>query len=84
MNELLRSVAEQSADAPVFERLGNIIRSPHDALCELGAEKVLAEVESEFPSVRERVLHIADLTGNAANIALTKVEQVNPVQDRLG
>ena len=84
MNELSRSVAEQSADAPVFERLGTIIRSLHDALCELGAEKVLAEVASELPSARERLLHIADLTENAANIALTKVEQVNPIQDRLG
>jgi chemotaxis protein CheZ len=84
MNELLRSVAEQSADAPVFERLGNIIRSLHDALCELGAEKVLAEVASEFPTARERLLHIADLTENAANTVLTKVEQANPVQDRLG
>jgi chemotaxis protein CheZ len=84
MNELLRSVAEQSADAPVFERLGNIIRSLHDALCELGAERVLAEMASEFPSARERLLRIADLTENAANTVLTKVEQANPVQDRLG
>ena len=84
MNELPRSVEEQSADAPVFERLGNIIRALHDALCELGAEKVLAEAASEFPSARERLLHIADLTENAANIVLTKVEQVNPIQDQLG
>jgi chemotaxis protein CheZ len=84
MNELPRSAAEQSADAPVFERLGTIIRSLHDALCELGAEKMLAEVASEFPSARQRLLHIADLTENAANTVLTKVEQVNPVQDRLG
>jgi chemotaxis protein CheZ len=72
-----------TGDEPVFERLGSIIRSLHDALRELGAEKVLVEAASEFPSARERLLHIAELTEKAANTVLTKVEDTAPIQDQL-
>lgn len=82
------SVAESELDgsgkdAPVFERLGYIVRSLHDALHEIGADKVLMEAASEFPSARERLLHIANLTENAANTVLTKVEDTLPIQDKL-
>jgi chemotaxis protein CheZ len=70
-------------DAPVFERLGYIVRSLHNTLHEIGADKVLSEAASEFPSARERLLHIASLTENAANIVLTKVEDTLPIQDNL-
>jgi chemotaxis protein CheZ len=74
---------EQTTDAPVFERLGTIIRSLHDALRELGAEQVLADAAIEFPSARERLLHIGQLTEKAANTVLGKVEETGPIQDRL-
>jgi chemotaxis protein CheZ len=74
---------EPDKDAPVFERLGYIVRSLHDALHEIGADKVLMEAASEFPSARERLLHIANLTENAANTVLTKVEETLPIQDKL-
>jgi len=70
-------------DAPVFERLGHIVRSLHNTLHEIGADKVLSEAASEFPSARERLLHIASLTENAANKVLSKVEEVMPIQDKL-
>ncbi|GAA4029413.1 protein phosphatase CheZ [Actimicrobium antarcticum] len=68
---------------PVYERLGMIVRALHDTLSELGAEDVLADAASEFPSARERLLHIANLTENAANIVLLKVEENIPVQEQL-
>ena len=68
---------------PVFERLGMIVRALHDTLCELGADGVLEHAASEFPSARERLLHIANLTENAANIVLLKVEENIPVQEQL-
>lgn len=70
-------------DAPVFERLGTIVRSLHDTLHEIGADKVLSEAASEFPSARERLLHIASLTEKAANIVLSKVEDTLPLQDKV-
>ena len=59
----------QNKDAPVFERLGVIVRSLHDTLHEIGADKVLSEAASEFPSARERLLHIARWWGMRADSA---------------
>lgn len=81
MNDMTQT--DQAGETPLFDRLGNIVRSLHDALRELGADKVLAEAASEFPSARERLQHIGQLTEKAANTVLNKVEQASPVQERL-
>jgi len=77
------SAVAQGTERPVFERLGTIVRSLHDTLHEIGADKVLSEAASEFPSARERLLHIASLTEKAANIVLSKVEETLPLQDKV-
>jgi chemotaxis protein CheZ len=83
MNESIYSDAGIDGKEAVYARLGAIVRSLHDALRELGAEQVLAEAVSEFPSARERLLHIGRLTEKAANTVLNKVEEASPVQERL-
>jgi chemotaxis protein CheZ len=83
MVEPLHSDAGTGGREEVYGRLGAIVRSLHDALRELGAEQVLAEAASEFPSARERLLHIGRLTEKAANTVLNKVEEASPIQDRL-
>lgn len=75
------TITAESGD--VFERLGTVVRSLHEALRELGAEQVLAEAASEFPSARERLLHIGRLTEKAANTVLSKVEERTPIQESL-
>ncbi|MBA5607790.1 protein phosphatase CheZ [Duganella sp. FT3S] len=67
----------------VYERLGVIVRELHDTLRELGADGVLADAASQFPCARGRLLHIADLTENAANVVLSKVEEHGPAQEQL-
>jgi chemotaxis protein CheZ len=74
---------EFSTAVPVYDRLGQVVRALHDTLRELGADGVLAEAASEFPSARERLIHIGDLTEKAANTVLTNVEQTMPIQERL-
>lgn len=69
--------------APVYERLGMIVRALHDTLREIGVEGVLADAACEFPSARERLLHIASLTEKAANVVIGKVEETGPMQERL-
>jgi chemotaxis protein CheZ len=69
--------------AAVFDRLGHIVRSLHDALHELGADGVLAEAASELPNARERLLHIGQLTEKAANTVIGKFEETSPVQESL-
>ena len=72
-----------SDTSAVYERLGVIVRELHDTLRELGADGVLADAASQFPCARGRLLHIADLTENAANVVLSKVEEHGPAQEQL-
>ncbi|MBC7501759.1 MAG: protein phosphatase CheZ [Herminiimonas sp.] len=74
---------DEAGKLPVFDRLGIIVRALHDTLNEIGAQAVIADAASEFPSARERLMHIADLTEKAANIVLCKVEESAPLMDRL-
>lgn len=83
MSDSPKSTPEIAADIPVFDRLGALVRSLRDALREIGAENVLTEAASEFPSARERLLHIGRLTEKAANTVLSKVEETAPIQDQL-
>ncbi len=68
---------------PVVERLAGIVQALHDTLRELGSDTLLSEAAREFPSARQRLLHIASLTENAANLVLTKVEDFSPRMEQM-
>jgi chemotaxis protein CheZ len=65
---------------PIYQGLGQVVRALHDALTSVGADGALADASAEFPSARERLLHVATLTENAANTVLNKVDETTPVQ----
>ncbi len=65
---------------PMYQALGQVVRALHDALTSVGADGALAEASAEFPSARERLLHVATLTENAANTVLNKVDETAPLQ----
>jgi chemotaxis protein CheZ len=83
MNQATQAELGNLADTTQFVRIGQMVRSLHDALREIGVNDAVAEAASEFPSARARLLHIAQLTENAANTVLTKVEETGPVQEGL-
>lgn len=83
MNQASPAEISNLADTSQFVKIGHIVRSLHDALREIGVSDAVAEAASEFPSARARLLHIAQLTENAANTVLTKVEESGPVQEGL-
>lgn len=66
---------EPPAPREVFQRIGSLTRNLHDALRELGYDKAVEDAVSSLPDARDRLSYIADLTGKAANRALTAVEQ---------
>lgn len=67
----------------MYKGLGHVVRAMHDALTMMGADASLAEASNEFPSARERLAHVAELTERAANTVLGKVEQTLPIQKQL-
>src|SRR5438128_1962258 len=84
--EAIHACLEGSAATPrdgedrLFVRVGQLTRTLHDALCELGYDKKLAAAASSLPDARDRLAYIASLTGRAADRVLGAVEQGQTVQ----
>jgi chemotaxis protein CheZ len=75
--------ADESADKPMFERLGGIVRLLHDSLRELGYDRSLSSVASEITDAQGRLEHVAALTEQAANKVLNAIDVGMPEQDAL-
>jgi chemotaxis protein CheZ len=58
----------------IFTRGGVLTRNLHDALRELGYDKTIDLAVGSLPDARARLTYIANLTGQAAEKALTKAE----------
>ena len=72
-----------SADKPMFERLGGIVRLLHDSLRELGYDKALTEASSQIVDAQDRLEYVASLTEQAANKVLNTLDEGMPAQDVL-
>src|SRR5690606_9571675 len=75
--------AEPPPPQEVFQRIGALTRNLHDALHELGYDKAVEDAVSSLPDARDRLSYIADLTGKAAERALTAVEQGQQYQNEV-
>lgn len=65
----------QADPAAVYHRLGQLTRTLHDALRELGYDRKLAAAVDSLPDARDRLSYIAKLSGNAAEKVLSAVER---------
>lgn len=72
-----------TADKPMFERLGGIVRLLHDSLRELGYDKALTEASSQIVDAQDRLEYVASLTEQAANKVLNTLDDGMPAQDVL-
>jgi chemotaxis protein CheZ len=67
----------------VFRRIGELTRSLHDALRELGYDKSLETAVGALPDARARLAYVASLTGKAAERVLGAVERGKILQEQL-
>lgn len=67
----------------VFHRIGNLTRSLHDALKELGYDKQIESSIGTLPDARSRLSFIARLTGEAAEKVLNTVDCAQLQQNAL-
>ncbi len=69
--------AEKKLEQPkdMFQRVGELTRTLHDALRELGYDRSIEQAVSGLPDARDRLGYIAKLTGQAADRALAAVEK---------
>ncbi len=82
----LDAAASSTLEKPaedVHQRIGQLTRTLHDALRELGYDKDLAATRENLPDARDRLSYIARVTGEAADKVLNAVDRARVVQEGL-
>ncbi len=67
----------------VMTRIGQMTRSLHENLRELGFDKVLEKATHDIPDVRERLNYVARMTEQAAQRVLNATDAAIPLQERI-
>lgn len=67
----------------MLARVGQITRTLHDSLRELGFDKVLERATADIPDVRERLNYVARMTEQAAQRVLNATDAAIPMQERI-
>jgi len=75
--------AERNEHDEMLARVGQITRTLHDSLRELGCDKVLEKATHDIPDVRERLNYVARMTEQAAQRVLNATDAAIPMQERI-
>ena len=68
----------------LLTRVGQLTRSLHESLRELGLDKILQRVATDdIPSARDRLLYVAKLTEQAAQRVLNATDIAGPLQEQI-
>jgi chemotaxis protein CheZ len=70
--------------ALMVNRLGQLTRSLHDSLRELGYDRDIEEAARAMPDTQDRLRYIASMTEQAAARTLEATESAQPIQKKLG
>jgi chemotaxis protein CheZ len=73
----------QESEDDVHRRIGQLTRTLHDALRELGYDRDLMDAHANLPDARDRLAYIARVTGEAAEKVLNAVDRARTVQQEL-
>ena len=79
-----KAEAEEHPAGNVMSRIGRLTRMLHDALRELGYDRVLEKTAASIPDARDRLDYVVKMTEQAAVRALNAIEAAQPIQERLG
>jgi chemotaxis protein CheZ len=71
------------AEDGIRQRIGQLTRTLHDALRELGYDRELMDARDNLPDARDRLAYIARMTGEAAEKVLNAVDRARTVQQEL-
>lgn len=67
----------------MLARVGQMTRTLHDNLRELGLDKVLERASVDIPDVRDRLNYVARMTEQAAQRVLNATDAAIPMQERI-
>ena len=68
----------------LLQRVGQLTRSLHESLRELGLDKIIQRVASDdIPEARDRLLYVARMTEQAAQRVLNATDAASPLQEAI-
>jgi len=70
-------------DKKVIDRIGQLTRTLHDSLRELGYDKRLQTLAAEAPEAQDKLTYVATKTEQAAERTLNATEIAIPIQEKL-
>lgn len=81
----LVSEISSARDYDLFQNVGKLTRNLHDTVQNIGMQSPIGAFDAnEFPTARERLNHVIQLTEESANTTLTVVEESIPIVQETG
>jgi chemotaxis protein CheZ len=77
------AAGRSGSEENIHHRIGQLTRTLHDALRELGYDRELMQARDHLPDARDRLAYIARVTGEAAEKVLNAVDRARTVQQEL-
>lgn len=85
------SINTEPVDAPeasnveddMLHRIGQMTRSLHENLRELGLDQMIEKAAHDIPDARDRLNYVATMTEQAADRVLNATDIANPLQDAI-
>lgn len=76
-------VSTEEASNSVVDQVGQLTRTLHNSLRELGYDKRLEDISAEVPEAQDKLTYIASKAEQAAERVLTATEIAMPIQEEL-
>jgi chemotaxis protein CheZ len=73
----------QNADGSLLNKLGQLTRTLHESLRELGYDRLVEQAAHSIPDARERLTYVATMTERAAERVLNATDAARPLQDEM-
>jgi chemotaxis protein CheZ len=73
----------QTAEAALLTKLGQLTRTLHESLRELGYDRLVEQAAASIPDARERLTYVATMTERAAERVLNATDAARPLQDEM-
>ena len=73
----------QNADGSLINKLGQLTRTLHESLRELGYDRLVEQAAHSIPDARERLTYVATMTERAAERVLNATDAARPLQDEM-
>ncbi|MPZ45190.1 MAG: protein phosphatase CheZ [Betaproteobacteria bacterium] len=76
-------VQSQGGDGALLTKLGQLTRTLHESLRDLGYDRLVEQAASSIPDARERLTYVATMTERAAERVLNATDAARPLQDQM-